>query len=134
MEKIEKITKGIENEYDSFKATVEKILTGCPFCKLVSVHYGHKSATVTLEPVGNNLPSANQIEIRYCQECGRFQKEEFSTNLAAKGTFDLLDDNMSAQYYIAAASLLSNKGLLFQLREAMFHFSCNVYELTEALR
>ena len=119
----------LENEFNSFKDNVEGILAECPSCKVLSVHCGYKSASIVIEPIGNTTPGANQIEVRYCQKCDRFQDEEFCTNLAAKGEFELLDGNMKAQYYIAAGNLLSNKNVLIKLREEMVRFSNEVYNL-----
>lgn len=129
--RVAEIMNLLERKTNSFRAKVENILAECPTCKLVSVQYGYKSATIVLEPVRNTNHGANHIEVRYCHECGRFQKEEFSTNLAAKGSFELLKENMAARYYIAAGCLLSNKYVLVRLKEEMMRFSAEVYNLRE---
>ena len=122
----EELKNEMNNLFESFKKDTEILMVACPEWKVVDTGCGALSATIYLTLASNERSA---IEIRYCKECGRWQKEELSTNIAAMGSFDVLDTNGNANYYIAVGILLSKTEMLSKLKAAMKDYVDKVYAL-----
>lgn len=57
------------------------------------------------------------------------KKEEFTTNVATFGSFELLDASATAQYYMAVGSLLNHKVLLADLKKTMKEYVAKMKEI-----
>ena len=114
---------------DSFKMLVEthqnkvrKIIDTYHSLRVGTVSPAFGSETVTLEIAEGEDRGTNLIEIHYRKGCEPFMKEEFTTNIAAMGEFNLLDGNKIAQYYIVVGEFLKQKGMLNKLKDEMENF------------
>lgn len=123
----EELKNEMDNLFWSFEKDAENLMTVCPEWKAAYTGCSASSATIRLSLASNERYT---IEIRFCKECGQWQKEEFSTNVAATGSFDMLDANGNANYYIAVGNLLSKTEMLSKLKAAMK----NLVEKIGALR
>ncbi len=127
--------KKLEEKYDALMNNIKKnvinVMSYFPEWKLVGINDGYKSMVLTIELSCNKIRGEKRIDIRYVQGYGRFQKEAFSTNVAAMGDFELLDGNDVALYYKAVGALLSQKEKLENLRKIMKDATIEIGKLDE---
>lgn len=111
----EELENEVKNLFESLKVDAEKIMAACPEWKVIDADCTSWVAEVYLAFAGDN----RMLEIRYARYHGMCEKETFTTNVATVGSFELLDNNEMAQYYIAVGSLLSKKEMLSQMKGIM---------------
>lgn len=87
------------------------------------VNFGYKSARVTL--VLKEHPGYT-LDIVYN---GMGKKDEFDTNVAALGSFDILNSSEAVLYYIAVGKLLEHKDLLADLKQTMKEYIAKMKEI-----
>lgn len=122
----EELKNEMNNQFESFKKDAENLMAACPEWKVADTECSAQRATIYLILASNEHRA---IEIRFCKGCGQWQEEEFSTNIAAMGSFEVLDANGNANYYIAVGNLLSKTGMLSKLKAAMKDFVDKAYAL-----
>lgn len=105
----------------SFQDRVQQAI-GEEWWTVAFVNPGYKSVTITFELSGNQTPGAKRIGIRCAKKIGRFQGEEFTTNIPTMGSFGLLDGNSELRFYQAVGKLISDEHFLTVLRQWMNNF------------
>ena len=124
------IEESFKSLVDAHQKKIEKIIGTLHHLSVSFVNTGFGTEVVTLMVVDGEGNEINSIEIRYRKGCEPLSGEELTTNVAAMGSFDLLDGNKVAQYYMAVGELLKQKGMLNRLKDEMADF----YDSLEKLR
>ena len=116
----------LKNLFKSFKESAEKLIETVPGWKVTDIDKGCDSTIIYLSLASDER---KRIVIRYQQEVEDWQNEEFSTSVPSHGSFELMDANGTALYYIAVGQLLSNTDVLTQLKKEMVNFTVKAGEL-----
>ncbi len=122
------VRNNIENMFESATEKFKDIIAVCPDWEVEDVDVSYASILLYLKLKG--VESSRQIEVRY-QAKGRWQDESFETNVAACGSFDLLEASDNLKYYTAVGSILSHKDMLSSLKEAMAYYTRKIADLRE---
>lgn len=112
--------------FETFKENADKLISASTAWKVIDTDSSYKSVTLYL---ALSSDESKQINIRYSEKISTWQAEEFSTNISARGSFELLDANEVANYYIAVGNLLSAKETLAQIKEIMKELSEKIYKI-----
>lgn len=123
----EELKNEMDGLFESFKKDADDLMISCPEWKVTRADGGAWSAIIYLALASNKH---HTIEIRF-QAKDAWQEEEFTTNVATIGSFDMLDAGGDGHYYIAVGSLLSKMETLSQLKTIMKGFVEKVRALRE---
>lgn len=123
----EELKNEMDGLFESFKKDVENLMSSCPEWKVTRADGGAWSAIIYLALTSNEH---HTIEISFWAK-NEWQEEKFTTNVAAIGSFDMLDAGGDGHYYIAVGSLLSKTDILSQLKTRMKGFVEKVRALRE---
>ena len=128
------IEESLKSLKDAHQKKVEKIIGTLHNLSVSSVNHWFDTEVVTLMVKDGEGNGISQIKICYSKGCEPLSGEEFTTNLAAMGSFGLLDGNKVAQYYMAVGELLHQKGMLNRLKDEMVSFLDAISELRDEYR
>lgn len=92
---------------------------------LDTVDVGRFGATIYLSL--KKYPS-KKLELIYYAE-SKHTEEKFTTNIAAMGSFDVIEEGESLAYYKAVGRLLQSKGTLNEIRVVLSKATKQIYDI-----